>query len=221
MKTVSITLVALLTAAALTACGSGTSALGDRLPVTPPDPETGVPAAATDLVTFDPVPNGAPTYLGLQDMDGRLRGVIPVAGGATQLKLDVTQLRGFAAGAVRVAPASLIPQGATMTDVTGADARVAVLSLVMFQDANKNSVLDDGELLPRMTHDRLIYTDKAFILSYRTASPEIQSRWNIEGGLTRAEHYVYLPKADDVYRRAMTSAPLAFYLHVPTPLTSQ
>lgn len=204
--------------ALLGACGSGTTANGGRPDINPPTDTD----AEADIVKFPAAPSGAPVYLAFVDAEQKVRGTLSIPASSTKASLNVSTLRSYFADVTRAKPLSLVPEEARATAaVTGAAANVVVLSLVMYQDKNTNSVLDAGEALALRTHDLVVYSDAPFTLQYNTADPAMQHQWKIESGLTRAEHFVYRPKVDGIYRRSMTSSALLFELHRPTPITSQ
>ncbi len=202
-----LTLVPLLGALALSACGSSGSPAGGS---SRPDLPTGVE------VRFPAAPVGA--LLSLQDDAGVSVYQLAVAQGKTSTDVDPTKWASQSANAQEVN--ALLPADYKGSVVSAVGAKVLLLHWVMWQDANQNGKQDAGEALDLMTHDRVAYASGAVKVELTTGN--IHQVWNFKAGWSRAAHYVYLPTGSDTYERRLESNALQRYeLHVPTPVTSQ
>ena len=62
--------------------------------------------------------------------------------------------------------------------VSDSAAKVLLLHWVMWQDKNSNGQLDGGESLPLLTHDRVVYADRAVNVTFQTLTPDMLQSWN-------------------------------------------
>ncbi|GAA4009858.1 hypothetical protein GCM10022631_22940 [Deinococcus rubellus] len=199
----------LLLGALLSACGQSSPATGGR-PELPTDSEVRHPAA----------PKGTPVFLSLLTDANESLYQTSVAADATTTKVDPLALGNKYQG--RTVPISAaLPEDAVDVKVSDSAAKVLLLHWVMWQDRNSNGQLDDGENLPLLTHDRVVYADRAVSVTFQTLTPDMLQSWNFALGWSRAEHFVYQPLTTQTYRRSLTTNGLnRFELHQPTPITS-
>ena len=193
----------------LAACAQGgTPSAGGR----PELPET-------SRVAFPAAPGGAPVYLSLLTDDGQGLYQVPVPAGAGEVSVNPAIWQAITPPTV---PArSVVPDDAQDVSLSNDNARLALFHWTLWQDVNGDGKLQDGEALPLMTHDRVAYASSAFTLSFQDLTPDMQERWSLPAGWSRAQHYVYLPKGSPTYRRSVEGTALYdFALHTPTPVTS-
>lgn len=197
-----------LLALGLSACGQGSADTS----------VSGLPPLPTGVeVRFPAAPAGA--YLSLMTDSGESVYQVPVTAGQTSVAPNPLQWR--AASEQAVAAETLVPQGVTAS-LSPSGVKALLLHWVMWQDKNSSGMLDSGETLDLMTHDRVAYASAAVRVTFQTTSPDMTQVWALREGWSRAEHEVYLPLGSKTYRRSLRSAEVQQYtLHVPTPLTSQ
>lgn len=195
----------------LAACSqSATSPTGGR-----PDLPTGAE------VRYPAAPGGTPVYLSLLSDAGESFYQVTAAAGSTATTVDPSLWRGREAGKT-AAISALLPTGATNVVASEPSAQVLALRWVMWQDRNSDGVRQDSEVLPLLSHDRVVYADRPVTLRFTTATPDMAQRWTFAAGWTRAAHLVYLPSGSGTYIRTLSSDPLQRYeLHLLTPVTSQ
>ncbi|MFC4454327.1 hypothetical protein [Deinococcus sonorensis] len=201
-------LLPLLLPVVLAACGSASPSLNGGRPDLPTGAEVRHPG----------VPGGATVYLNLLSDAGESYYQTSAVAGSTSTTVDPTAWRGKESGKTAALP-TLVPADATVSDP---GAQVLLLHWVMWQDSNSDGVRQPTEQLALMSHDRVAYVSKAVTISFKTATPDMQQRWTLASGWSRAAHFVYLPSGSSTYQRTLTSTTLERYeLHVPTPVTSQ
>lgn len=198
----------LLLGLALTACGAASPGGTGGRPPLPTGVEVRHPAAP------------AGTYLNLVTEAGESVYQKAVSTGATRTEVDPAAWQGKATLAQAVE--GWIPAGATDVKVSAPGTGVVFLRWLMWQDKDSDGQRDEGETLDLMTHDRVVYAEKAVTVDFKTAAPDMVQHWQFAQGWSRAEHYVYLPLNSTAYRRSLETQGLGRYeLHVPTPVTSQ
>ncbi|WP_237724656.1 hypothetical protein [Deinococcus alpinitundrae] len=199
----------LLLGAVLSACGQSNAATGGR-PELPTDSEVRHPAA----------PKGSPVFLSLLTDSNESLYQVSVTADAASTKINLLALGDKYQG--RTVPISAaLPEGAVDVKVSDSAAKVLLLHWVMWQDKNSNGQLDGGESLPLLTHDRVVYADRAVNVTFQTLTPDMLQSWNFATGWSRAEHFVYQPLGTQTYRRSLKTNGLnRFELHLPTPITS-
>ncbi len=192
----------------LAACSQGEPSGGGR----PDLPET-------SRVAFPAAPGGASVYLSLLTDDGQTLYQRAVPAGATEVSVSPAQWLNVTPPTV---PAlTLVPDDAQDVRLSDPGARIALFHWTLWQDANADGRLQNGEALDLMTHDRVAYASAAFTLTFQDLTPDMQERWTLPQGWSRASHYVYLPKGSTTYRRSVDGVPTYdFTLHTPTPVTS-
>lgn len=200
----------LLLGALLSACGQSSNAATGGRPELPTDSEVRHPAA----------PKGTPVFLSLLTDANESLYQVSVTADATTTKVNPLALGDKYQG--RTVPISAaLPEGAVDVKASDSAAKVLVLHWVMWQDKNSNGQLDGGESLPLLTHDRVIYADRAVSVTFQTLTPDMLQSWNFAPGWSRAEHFVYQPLNTQTYRRSLKTNGLnRFELHQPTPITS-
>lgn len=192
-----LTFVAL--GAALSSCASNS-----------PGPDLGgLPTLPSGIVVrFGPAP--AKTYLTLQTEGGEVVYQKAVTEGATSFKPDLNDWKALSSRAEAVA----LPSGFNTEPLL-------FLKWGMFADVNSNGKPDEGEWLDRMTHDRVVYAEKALNTEFETEVPPVRQQWNFAAGWSRAAHYVYAPLSGTKFQRELrTNALWDFWLHPTTPITS-
>ena len=201
---------ALLLGSVLTACGASSAPIDGTRPTLPTGAEVRHPAAAV----------GVATYLSLANDAGASVYQIPVTPDSTVTEIDPALLSNKQTGNT-VAIETLIPPTASGVTVSPAGAQVLRLHWVMWQDKNSDGQLSEGEALPLLTHDEVVYAGQAVSVSFQTIDPKMAQTWQFSQGWNRAEHYVYLPKGGDTFQRSLTTNALQRYeLHQLTPITS-
>jgi len=184
-------------------------------------PDGGRPPLPTGVeVRFPAAP--ANTYLSLLTEEGASVYQRSVTAGLTRVEVDPDGWKAEEKNAQDVTLLLLagIVEGSVKANI--GDARARFLHWSMWQDRNTNGTRDEGETLNLMTHDRVAYASQPFTVSFKTAAPNMQQTWKLNGGWSRAEHYVYLPEGSQTYIRSLESNPVQRYtLHVETPITSQ
>ena len=200
----------LLLGALLSACGQSSNAATGGRPDLPTDSEVRHPAA----------PKGAPVFLNLLTDANESLYQVSVAADTTSTKVNPLALGDKYQG--RTVPISAaLPEDAADVKVSDSAARLLLLHWVMWQDKNSNGQLDGGESLPLLTHDRVVYADRAVNVTFQTLTPDMLQSWNFAAGWSRAEHFVYQPLGTQTFRRSLKTNGLnRFELHLPTPITS-
>lgn len=199
----------LLLGSLLSACSASSNTATGGRPELPTDSEVRHPAA----------PKGSPVFLSLlTDADESLYQTSVTADSVTT-KIDPLALGDKYQG--RIVPISgALPEDAVDVKVSDSAAKV-LLHWVMWQDKNSNGLLDDDESLPLLTHDQVVYADRAVNVTFQTLTPDMLQSWNFAPGWSRAEHFVYQPKDIQTYQRSLTTNGLnRFELHQPMPITS-
>ncbi|ACO47304.1 hypothetical protein DEDE109153_06820 [Deinococcus deserti] len=200
----------LIPALVLAACGAAPSAADGGRPTLLTGVKVRFPAAPAD------------SFLSLVTAQGESVYQLPVPAGATALAVNPARWAGASARAQELS--TLLPAGMVAGSLaSGTSAgKVTLLEWLMWRDHNTNGARDAGEVLPLMSHDRVVYSTEATDVSFRSTAPEMQQRWTFKAGWSRAEHYVYLPLNSTTYQRSLSSTATERYtLHEPTPLTSQ
>lgn len=211
MKTTyAATLPLLLLGSLLSACSASSNAATGGRPELPTASEVRHPAA----------PKGASVFLSLLTEDNVSLYQVSVKADATSTSVNPLALGDNYKG--RSVPISdALPAGAVAVKISDSTAKVAVLHWLMWQDQNSNGLLDGGESLPLLTHDRVIYADQAVSVTFQTLSPDMLQTWNFSQGWSRAAHFVYQPLKTQTYRRSLETNGLnRFEMHEPTPITS-
>ena len=210
MKTLHALWPAVLLGSLLTACSGGTASPTGTVPDLPTGAEVRHPAA----------PAGSPVYLSLLTDAGESLYQTAVAAGETVTSVDPAKWQGKETGRT-VRADTLAPAGASNINLSAADTQVLLLHWTLWQDANNDGTLNDGEALALLTHDRVAYSSAPLTLSFQTADPKMNQSWQLAQGWSRAAHFVYLPNGSTTYQRSLNSAlPQRYDLHLPTPITS-
>ena len=210
MKMLHALLPTALLGSLLTACSAGTASPTGTRPDLPTGAEVRHPAA----------PSGSPVYLSLLSDSGESFYQTSVAAGASSTTVDPSKWLGKEVGKTETVSA-LVPESATNLKFSYASAQVLLLHWVIWQDKNSNGKLDDGESLPLLSHDRVVYAAEPVSVSFTTPSPKMNQTWTFAKGWSRAAHFVYLPQDTATYQRSLTTTlPQRFELHLPTPITS-
>lgn len=203
-------LVAVAALSLLGACGQSSA---------PTQPRPSLPVGG--LIEFPAAPAGA--RVSLLDTSGAVVWTRTVSAGATSLPFDRRDLNTLTAAEV---PAGEVFAGAADLTLSRPGARLRVLRLVMWRDANGNGTFDPSEALNLDTHDRVVWASEAVRVEYRTPSGTdhpalgrtIAHRWEVQAGWQQLSHRVYLPLGSDTHRRSMNSSPeYRFVLREPTP----
>lgn len=203
-------LAALAALSLLGACGQSSA---------PTQPRPSLPVGG--LIEFPAAP--ADARLSLVDTSGAAVWTRAVPVGATSLPFDRRDLNTLTAAEVSAGEAFA---GSADLTLSRPEARLRVLRLVMWRDANGNGALDPGEALNLSTHDRVVWASDALRVEYRTPSGtehpalgrNIAHRWEVQSGWQQLAHRVYLPLGSDTYRRSMNSVTeFRFVLREPTP----
>lgn len=169
-------------------------------------------------VSFPAPLGGDRLYLRLQDENGTSVYQVGVPGSAREVSISPGGWLGKQGGLTLHPLSELLPTGAANVVQSNPSAQAALLEWVVWRDVNANGVLDPGEALDLMTHDRVLYASAPATLSFTTADPDMRQSWALTAGWSRAEHYVYLPDGQSQYLRSFQStASYVFSLHAPTP----
>lgn len=204
----------LLLGGLLAACSMGGTASGPTGGGRPELP-------SVSRVSFPAPLGGEHLYLRLQDEHGTSVYQVGVPGSAREVSIRPGDWM-VRQDSLTLHPLSeLLPEGATDLQLDSPDAQVALLEWVVWRDSNANSVLDPGEALDLMTHDRVVYASGPGSARFTTAGPDLRQTWTLTAGWSRAEHYVYRPNAGGPFLRSFQStASYVFSLHEPTPENS-
>lgn len=184
-----------------------------------PTPDGGRPTLPTGMTVKHPAA-AANSYLLLLDQGGQSVYQQGINKDSTSTEISQTPWEKNTANARAIS--ELVPSTTEYLGDTANTTPVLLYHWAMWHDKNANGAKDVGEILPLMSHDRIVYAEKAIALRFTTQGPKMIQEWRLSPGWSRAEHYVYLPKDSDTYRRLFESvASEQFTLHIPTPITSQ